>query len=176
MKILDAEQFAKIAYHHALTNIFVGIEAISNHPIRLWAKLEGGPILVCFGDECVLFRQPIGKSHVEIVLSSVEESASLIGQDLPDPETETALMQVFETACYPIDSNGAPPKVTEVTVFRNHEENTVGGMILELSTGCSLGFDASSYGGLILFLDGQASMFRRNVIDALSLHEEVIPS
>lgn len=174
MKIIDIAQFAVIAYHRTLTNVHVGIEEITNLPIRQWARLESGPTLVCFGDDCVLLRQPIGKSHVEIILSSLEESAVLISQDLPDPDTETAWMQIFETACYPNDLSDTPPSVSTVTIYRNHETNSVGGIILKLSTGSLLGFDASSYGGLTLFFDGQAATFRRNVVKALSLHEEVI--
>lgn len=175
MKIIDIAQFAIIAYNHALTNVYVGIEQTASLPIRQWARLEGGPILACFGDDCVLFRQPIGKSHIQIISSSLEESATLMTQDLPDPDTETAWMQIFETACYPSDLGDTLPSVSRVTMYRNHETGSVGGIILELSTGGLLGFDASSYGGLTLFLDGQASTFRRNVVEALALHEEVIP-
>lgn len=61
-----------------------------------------------------------------------------------------------------------------IIIYRNQETSSIGGIILELSTGGLLGFDASSYGGLTLFLDGQAATFLQNVVTALSLQEEVI--
>jgi hypothetical protein len=109
-----------------------------------------------------------------MIFSSLEELAMLISQDLPDPNTETAWMQIFETACYPNDLSNTPPNVSRVIIYRNQETSSIGGIILELSTGGLLGFDASSYGGLTLFLDGQAATFRQNVVTALSLQEEVI--
>ena len=174
MKIIDSVQFGNIAYKQTLTNVFVGIEKISDSPITIWAKLEGGPILLSFGEDFLLFRQPMGKSHVEIVSASLQESTVLLSQGLPDSETETSWMQLFETVCYPNDLNETQPAVSKITMYRNAETTLVGGIILELSTGSLLGIDASSYGGLTLFLDGQAAFFLRNVVSALSLHEEVV--
>lgn len=171
MNILNIEQFATIVYSRPLTNVFVGIESIVDDPIEQWARLEGGPILVCFEDVCILLRQPIGKCQVEIVLSSLEESAMLVREGLPDPETKTALMQIFESACYPSTFDHIPPSVAEVKLFQNPKAKSVGGIILELSTGGSFGIDASSYGGLVWFLDGQASIFRRKYVDVMLLQE-----
>jgi hypothetical protein len=173
MNIIDIEQFAAIAYRRPLTNVFVGIESTTDDSTGPWAKLEGGPILACFHDICILLRQPLGRSHVEIMVLSLDEWATLAKREFP--EAVTALMQVFETICYRKDLNDSPPSVSKVTVFQDHEAKSVGGIMLELSTGGSFGVDASSYGGLVWFLDGQASVFRREYVDAMLLQEKVIP-
>jgi hypothetical protein len=174
MKFIDIDQFAKIAYRLSLVNVYLGVEAIETVPLLVWARLEAGPVLACFGDECVLFRQPIGECQVEIILASIEECASLIKEDLPDSDTETAFVQITANVSYPNDSNDSPSSISRITTYQNQDNNKIVGIILELTTGSSIGLDASSYGGISLFFDGQAASFQRNIVDALSLHEKVI--
>lgn len=173
MKTIDMTEFARAAYQCPITDVFVGVESISEGKPKHWAMMEGGPILLCFSDRCLIMRQPIGRCGIEFVQSTLGEWSNAITQEYP--ELDIGFLRIFEQACFRLDLNDLPPKVSNILVFQNRDSKTNEGLILELTTGGSLGIDASSYGGLVWFLDGQVSIYRRECVNSLLLEEHIIP-
>jgi hypothetical protein len=172
MSTISVDAFARIASQHPITDVFIAIESLTADLTGQWARLEGGPIIFCFGDICVVFRQPIGCSHIELIQTSLENWTISTKHDYP--ELATAIMRVFETVCYRKDLNDNPPFVSKITKFEENGTKNIGAILMELSPGGSIGIDASSYGGLVWFLDGQASIFRREYVEVMSLHEKIV--
>jgi hypothetical protein len=172
MNTISIDNFAQIADRHPITDVRVAIELNTDDQIGYWARLEGGPIVFYFGEICVVLRQPIGRAHIELVQSTPDHLAKSIKRDYPD--CPTAMMRVFETVCYRNDLDDNPPFLSNITVFEENGTKNIGGMLMALSPGGLIGIDASSYGGLVWFLDGQKAIFRREYIEVMSLNERVI--
>lgn len=178
MHRLTIDELTSISATQPVVDILVGIELLDDAPPGLWCRQEGGPVLLCFGEGIrVVLRQPIGRAHIEafqILSGEPYQPESPLDSAVP-----TAFMRLYETACYPKDLNDVPPFIQTLTTFSQEvasqqESPGVVGMIWELSTGGSIGLDASSYGGLVLFLDGHSALFRRQCVTALSLKETVV--
>lgn len=172
MRPIDIERFSSIASQSPITDVLLAIERSGNGSDGEWTSLEGGPILLCFDDHCAVLRQPVGRSSIELLHSSLDEWHALIKQDYP--ECVTGLMSIFDAVCYPENRDSTSPRASRVIAFEQRDTNALSGMIVELSTGGSISVDAYSYGGLVWFLDGQLSIFRRQCVDAMSLQEKIV--
>jgi hypothetical protein len=85
-----------------------------------------------------------------------------------------ALMRVFGQICYPKTLDDSSPFITKVTACEQTAKNKTSGLVIEFSTGGTMGIDATFYGGLVWFLDNQVSIFRREGMAALSMQERVL--
>lgn len=178
MDRLTIDELARISATQPIVDILVGIELLDEAPPGLWGRQEGGPVLLCFGEGIrVVLRQPIGRAHIEAF--QILSGEPYLPEDPLGSEFPTAFMRLYETACYRKDLNDVPPFVQTLTTFSQEassqqETPGVAGMIWELSTGGSIGVDASSYGGLVLFFDGHTALFRRECVAAYCVKETVV--
>ncbi len=169
---MSINTFIETLKEQPITDVYMAIEALSDDPTERWAKLEGGPVIFCFDDSCVVLRQPIGSEDISCERLLLSEWSAWARKEYPD--CRTGLMRIFENVCYRKNLDDAPPRVTKVTTFEQGNTKKLGGLLIDFSTGGSIGLDASSYGGLVWFLNEQLPIFRSEYAAIVPLHEEVV--
>lgn len=161
----------------SIDEIFIGISDTLEGSLEVWTRSEGGPVFLCSGSNVVVFSQPLGSNEIQFSTLSIDELDSwrLKAQE-EFPEIRVSFMRFYKYVCYPNDYDYAPPAVNKVSAFFKAEDNQVSPccLLIELSTGSTLGIDAFADDGLSLFLDNQVKVFREHHGDFLGLTESVL--
>ncbi|MGV3608175.1 MAG: hypothetical protein ACO1RA_17345 [Planctomycetaceae bacterium] len=161
---------------NTITDVFIAIEQVRDTPVQHWVRYEGGALFICSDSGTFVLSQPIGRELIEFQMCSMDDWAvSALAESAVPEDTQIAFFKLFEYVCYRNDINDHPTSVVKVTAFyRDSEARGPCGLLLDLSTGGTLGIDALIYGGLLLFFDNQADIFRRNSVNARGLIESVV--
>lgn len=159
-----------------VTDVFIAIEQVRDTPVQHWVRYEGGALFICSDSGTFVLSQPIGRGHIEFQMCSMDDWAvSALAESAIPEDTQIGFFRLFEYACYRNDINEHFTSVLKVTAFyKDSESRDPCGLLLDLSTGGTLGIDAFIYGGLLLFLDNQADIFRRNSVNGRGVIENVV--
>lgn len=129
------------------------------------SQARHGPIAVRFERTCYVFEQPLGREEIAVN----ERTESQWAEIHQDPDYEYVTFSLYELACYRRSYFDDHPKIDRVTGYRSDDRTGFSGLVLQLSSGGIVGFDASSDQGLRLFLDGQQKLFEKEYVRACRL-------
>jgi len=136
-----------------------------------FSPAEGGPLFIEFENVGVMFSQVLGREAIAI--SECRLSEWLAKMNECNEDYQFASMDVFELFCYRCNAFDKPPMVDRVVAYHTPDKAKDGdpffGLILTLSTGATIGMEASADGGLLYFLDGQASCFEKDCTNVFKL-------
>ncbi len=134
-------------------------------PLLTLSQAQGGPTFIQFDTSWLVMEQPLGREAINCAETTIEQWAEMHY----DPEYEYAVFSVFEMACYRRNRFDSPTFVNEIVGFCSGKDSSFSALLLHLSTGGTLGFDATSDEGLRLFFDGHLSLFNEEYARPLSL-------
>lgn len=157
--------------------MFVGISDTLEGSLEVWTRSEGGPVFLCSGSNVVVLYQPVGSNHIQFSMLSIDELDSWRQKAQEEfPEIRVSFMRFYKYVCYPNDYDYTPPKVNNVSACFKAADSQVSPccLLIELSTGRTLGIDAFADDGLSLFLDNQVNVFREHHFDSCGLVESVL--
>jgi hypothetical protein len=159
---MNFQEFSRIVAEQSIREVLL-VVTDTDMEGTCFSQAEFGQLFMVFDKTSVLFEQLVGKEAIGMCECRFTEW--LRAKNSAAPDYRYAVVDVFDLFCYRRNCFEKPPTIDQIVTYRfSSGSDEPAGFSLLLSTGASIGIDASSDGGLRYFLDGQQSIFENEYV------------